>query len=328
MIGLLREGSFDEGNEAHRFQAILESDVPLAAAFSNHWAEMRQEIGDNTAEGPLMEPARAAGAGVVKMQRALTRQREQVRFQALDVNIRALSPADMRRAAWVNIDRFSKAWVTALPGNDTLMTNAEFQEAASFYYGLPSPACAAVVGQRIAGSRATVDTHGCRLTTAALPGDGWRTQHDAIKWMQVRTRPEVYGLFAACIPQAGKSRADAQPARKRQGLVPDMMVTVPVDGPERALLYEVKTLHFGTSTYGHDTKRREAVARRARALPQEYANKARHVDKKFCGLLFTDATCISSIRKARTHHAAIRSEWRGEALNQLRILMNFPREVH
>ena len=116
-----------------------------------------------------------------------------------------------------------------------------------------------------------MDPHGCRLTTATLPGDGWRTQHDAIKWrihedakeMHVRTRPEVYGFFAACIPQEGRSRADAQPARKRQGLVPDMMMTLAVDGPERALLYEIKTLHFGASTYGHGARRCEAVAKRA-----------------------------------------------------------------
>ena len=288
--GLLGEGSFDEGNEEFRFHGLLASGVPSANVFLSQWEAMRQEVGP-VDDGPLSQPARAAGAGVGKMQRSLTRQREQVRFQTLDVEIRALPAGDMRRAAWVNLNRFSTVWVTALPGNDAAMTNAEFQEVSTFYYGLPSPACAPVVGQRIAGTRATVDPHGCRLTTATLPGDGWRTQHDAIKWrihedakeMHVRTRPEVYGLFAACIPQEGRSRADAQPARKRQGLVPDMMMTLAVDGPERALLYEIKTLHFGASTYGHGARRCEAVAKRARALPTEYAAKARHVDRKFCG---------------------------------------------
>ena len=45
---------------------------------------------------------------------------------------------------------------------------------------------------------------------AVLPGDGLRTQHDAVKWrlvedlreMGMRTRPEVFGLFASATPQA------------------------------------------------------------------------------------------------------------------------------
>ena len=62
-----------------------------------------------------------------------------------------------------------------------------------------------------------------------------------------------------------------------------MLLTVPVDGPDRALLYEVKTLHFGDTTYGSEARRCEAVARRARAHPADYAGKARKVDCKFCG---------------------------------------------
>ena len=247
----------------------------------------------NEAQGPLLQPVQAAGANVTKLQRSLTVQRGPARFQALDVHIRALPDEDMRRAAWVNLDRFATAWVTALPCNGAFVSNAEFQEIATFYYGMPSPACMAAVGQRIAGTRYTVDPHGTRLTSAALPGDGWRTQHDAIKWrihedakqMQARCRTEVFGLFAACIPQGRREQAQAQVARKRQGLVPDFLITAPVDGPERSLLYEVKCLHFGSSTYRADTQRCEAVARRARALPAEYGKKAREVDNRFCETL-------------------------------------------
>ena len=101
--------------------------------------------------------------------------------------------------------------------------------------------------------------------------------------MGVRCRTEVFGLFAACIPQAGRARASQMPARKRQGLVPDFLLTVALDGPERELLFELKTLHAGTSTYAGSHHRCEAVARRARALPAEYASKARHVDSQYCG---------------------------------------------
>ena len=62
--------------------------------------------------------------------------------------------------------------------------------------------------------------------------------------------------------------------RERPGLVPDFLMPVGFDGPERPLLCELKTLHYGSSTYG--------VARHARALPAEYAAKARQVDRRYC----------------------------------------------
>ena len=90
-------------------------------------------------------------------------------------------------------------------------------------------------------------------------------------------------MFAACIPQQGRALASQMPSRKRQGLVPDFMFTVAIDGSERELLFELKTLHAGPSTYGGSTHRGEAVARRARVLPAEYARNARDVDQRFCG---------------------------------------------
>ena len=100
-------------------------------------------------------------------------------------------------------------------------------------------------------------------------------------------QPEVYGMFAACIPQADRSSFNAQPVRQRQGLVPDLLLTVQWEslGPERRLLFEVKTLHFGTSTYpagAADQQRCLAVTRRADAIPGEYTSKARRVDERFC----------------------------------------------
>ena len=105
--------------------------APLAHALASHWTALQGEVGDSVA-GPLREPARAAGAGCAKVQRSLTAQREQVRFQALDVEIRALPAEDMRRAAWVNVDRFSTVWVTALPVYEACVSNAEFLEIATY----------------------------------------------------------------------------------------------------------------------------------------------------------------------------------------------------
>ena len=101
--------------------------------------------------------------------------------------------------------------------------------------------------------------------------------------MHVRVRHEVYGLFAACIPQESRQRADGMSVRKRQGLVPDFLFHALFDGAERPLLFELKCLHFGNTTYPRSAARCSAVERRALALPAEYAGKARAVDRQFCG---------------------------------------------
>ena len=124
----------------------------------------------------------AAGAGRANVQRELTSYREIARYRRLDVSIRALPADDVRRTAWVNMDRFSTTWVSTLPTSDCRVTNAEFVEIAARYFGLPSPACAALVGKPIGSTRATLDPHGSRLAAASLPGDGFRRQHDTIKW--------------------------------------------------------------------------------------------------------------------------------------------------
>jgi len=262
----------------------------MAAVFRTSLQRAQAEVGDS-AGGSLGDVVEEAVAGKQSVQKAITRWRERARFQAVDVAIRALPPRDVRKAAWVNADRFSTVWVSAWPNEEFQFSNPEFREVTTWYFGLPSPACESRVGENVANARQVLDPYGARLTTLTLPGDGWRTQHDAIKWrlvqdareMHVRMRHEVFGLFAECIPQQGRRQADGLPLRKRQGLVPDFLAHMAVDGPERPLLFELKTLHFGGSTYSDEELRGHAVARRARALPAEYAAKARQVDRMFSG---------------------------------------------
>ena len=89
------------------------------------------------------------------------------------------------------------------------------------------------------------------------------------------TRTEMYGLFAVCIPQTQRGHFQAQPRRKRQNLIPNILLTMQWGGtgPERCSLLEVAT----------DEHRCRAVLRRAEAPPGEYAPKAQQIDRKFCG---------------------------------------------
>ena len=75
----------------------------------------------------------------------------------MDIELRSLPADDMRRAAWMNVDRFSTAWVSTWPNRDAHLSNEEFAETATFYLGMPSPACSNVVGERIAATRNVVD---------------------------------------------------------------------------------------------------------------------------------------------------------------------------
>ena len=143
----------------------------------------------------------------------------------------------------------------------------------------------------IGRSRVPLDPYGSRLAAATLPGDGFRRQHDTIKWridedlheMGVRVRTEVYGLFAAALPQHAQDVIAQWPKRKRQGLVPDFLIALPEPGqsPGDACdeLFELKTLHFGSTTYPAQSGR--AVDRRAEAIPAQMNAKARQLDQRF-----------------------------------------------
>ena len=73
-------------------------------------------------------------------------------------------------------------------------------------------------------------------------------------------------------------------ARKRQGLVPDFIFRLQWGGvgPEQDILSELKTLHYGSSTDTASEARTEAMKKRARTLPGEYARKACQTDILYC----------------------------------------------
>eukprot|EP00973_Karenia_brevis_P075104 10433997-Karenia_brevis.AAC.1 len=73
------------------------------------------------------------------MQAALARAREGHKFQELDVRARELPRGDVRREAWLTVNRYNATWVTAWPSADLWVL-----EITTCYFGLPSPAlCAA-----------------------------------------------------------------------------------------------------------------------------------------------------------------------------------------
>ena len=87
---------------------------------------------------------------------------------------------------------------------------------------------------------------------------------------------EVFGLFARILSQRTRVDVAQAPLRKRQGLVPDFLVTLPT-GIDT--LMELKVVGLGRTWYVRgDTARCRAVAHRAREIPAEYVQKTRRLD--------------------------------------------------
>ena len=153
--------------------------------------------------------------------------REKVRAQLLT---KALSVYQPRRArpvmAWKQRDKISSAWLLALPGAESSLSNAEFSEAAAANLCLPSPACKGRVGETVKG-RTVIDKYGDNVQSTCLPGDHWRQRHDMIKhviyrlclWAGLPCEQEVFNIFSRHIPQVGLSRIERE--RDRQGMIPD-----------------------------------------------------------------------------------------------------------
>ena len=101
--------------------------------------------------------------------------------------------------------------------------------------------------------------------------------------MHTRTTAEVYGLFAPLLPQAARDEFTAQPVRQRQGIVPDLLIQCRIrpEGPLQDVLWELKTLHYGSSTYPQSEERCRAVSKRAAAINAEYVAKVKRLDADY-----------------------------------------------
>ena len=142
---------------------------------------------------------------------------------------------------------------------------------------LSSPAFALPFSRSVPSLLSVCVVHACAQRPCQETGFA---QHDAIKWrlhedmkeVGMRTSTEVFGLFSAVLPQPAQHAISSWPKRKRQGIVPDFRAAVPgqYDNPSNAVdeLLELKTLHYGSSTYPLNTDERcAAVNRRADAIP-------------------------------------------------------------
>ena len=67
------------------------------------------------------------------------------------------------------------------------------------------------------------------------------------QWAGLEAEVEVFNLFSASIPQEGLNRMER--GRKRQSIVPDMRITIPVEGVPVPSLHEIKMISSSKTRY-------------------------------------------------------------------------------
>ena len=274
------ESGCREGDEMRRAWEILTAEAREAA----EWLGTEVE---KVFTGSLAGLGEGSLSG--KTRGEITSARERTKAQLLTKALSLYLPRKARPAwAWRQRDKISSSWLLALPGPDSTLSNAEFAEAAATSLCLPSPACMGRVGDAVKG-RKVIDIYGDQVQATALPGDHWRQRHDQLKhvlyrlclWAGLPCEMEVFNLFSRHIPQAGLSRMER--TRDRQGMVPDMKITLTVGGVPRPVLHEIKCISSSQTRY-KPTWSERGVDKRADQLNQEYIEKARKADQEHGGV--------------------------------------------
>ena len=306
--GILGAGSFDEANTATRFATLGASNERLGKELRQSWTTMQLETNGTTSQPDdfLSAPFAAAGAkptdGKVerKLQKALTREREEVEEEHLSSLLAALPHPDARRTAWYSVDEYSSQILTGTPAVGDRLRNDEWSEGVAMYFGAPSPACAPHVGEPITvngRNRAPLDQNGALLLSLNCIiniKNGRTIWHDELKHRvrrqlqqgHVEHECEVYNLFAAEMPSEGRRRAFAQHSTitSRQGSVPDLMWA---DGQYKRL-GDFKTMGLCSTWYParrlQGGARGKCVMERANAVNKAMVRQAKQLDEKFCGV--------------------------------------------
>ena len=300
-----------------RWRQVLASDCSIAGEMKRSWNKIQSEAQQSAQflQEPIPEVLSTQLAGLGegstsgktrgKIVEAVECTRARILAKALDL----VRPTSTRAAwAWRQRDKVSSAWLLACPGTDTRMSSREFTEAAAANLCLPSPACAARVGETVKG-RVKIDPYGDNVQANTLRGDHWRQRHTmlvqfihrACMWAGVAAEMEVFNLFSGLVRQEGLSRLER--AKQRQGLVPDLRIAVAPQAVadaevardlrtrgagirggggtvEGGVLHEVKLISSNKTRYKPNSQKR-AVDARADLLPKEYLDKAKHADQVY-----------------------------------------------
>ena len=283
--------------QAARWSRLLGSECRESSEMSRAWEILTTEAKeaakwlDSDLDHVFTVPLEGFGEGSTtgKTRGDIVTARENTRAVMLGKALSLYQPQKARPVwAWKQRDKISCAWLLALPGTESSLSNVEFSEAAATNLCLPSPACMGRVGDTVQGKR-KIDLYGDNIQATGLPGDHWRKRHDMLKhtiyrlcmWAGLPCEQEVFNIFSRHIPQEGLARIDK--ARDRQGMVPDFRISLNVGGEQRQVLHELKCISSSQSRYKPSWEER-GVDKRANQLHKEYVDKARKADQDHGGV--------------------------------------------
>jgi len=202
------------------------------------------------------------------------------------------------------------AFISTAPAKSSQVPHALFTGAVALIMGALDPTVLAVRGSRIGNTNLRVDLHGDALGAAVLPGDRWRTVHDAFKFqiflnakfLGIAIQKEVYGLFTHFFDLGKRDDYNRLSAREKrtQTIVPDLVTNhhpsdsvIFANGPQMWELKRVHAVHTFNRTTGvpmglneHHSLRQNGrlvrgADRRATKVPSEYEAKAKKADETF-----------------------------------------------
>jgi hypothetical protein len=293
-------GAFDDG-ASDCFAGLLAGSAHVGTVLGDCWAQLQTEVRmalgiDRIETGPLSANAEAIGTSpdgpIVKLQRAITEQREEAAFVLLNRDLALLDPRDPRRQSVKHSDRFSDAMITALPTYHCCVSNAEWPEMVAVRYGTPSPACSLLEGRRVLDVELDKFGHVLlnnprfvnRLNARADYHDGNLERLAAgLAEANIPRSTEVFGLFASVCAGGGAAARDSfRGFRDRRKMVPDLKWR-DLSGAES--LGDVKTIGNNISQYGRARAFGDGkpVDIRAAKVNDEYDKHALRLDVQFNG---------------------------------------------
>ena len=300
------------GGGPNRWRGLLESGCRTGEELRNLWATLKEEATQITdflgteLDGPLSIPVEGAGEGNNdgSSRRTITRWLEDARASTLKKGLE--NHADQSaRPVWVHpqLDKLSQGWILSLPGPGGL-NQAEFSETVARHLCLPSPCCAARIGEPLGMRNLTIDAFGDNiLSVSNIPGGAFTSRHDVVKLTLnslimdsgIRADCEVFGLFKSLIPvEALAEEENLQRGKGRQGLLPDFKLDLPIPGAGpgalgnvESRLAEVKVIGAVETYYtrtGAGARAKKGVERRAGRIQGEYRRPLAALDSRYHGV--------------------------------------------
>jgi len=307
-------GETSADQEATRHARLIESRCLAGLLLTEGWTSLQQEAG-NPEEGFFATSAQSLGFHdgqvVEKMQKKITKEREELKVAHVESLILQLRRDDPQRVSWRQMAKSGRSIIGSLPSRTQILGNRDFVESMHMFYGVANRAYAEHVGKPILQTGRLFDEMGLAICRVTMTGDGWRRGHNArerqlerfYKASGIDVRSEVDNLFLAYIDD--KEGWGHLNGGKRRALIPDFLLTL------QRILQDVKVLHWGPKYSGSDVAGGTTESR-ARQVHKDYFKKAQWIDEKFnnwTGVKFGGPVCVA-LREYGPIHGLVYSQHR------------------